>query len=272
VITWRDRPASSDQTNAPHLSLDLGEDAADRVSHRQERLQDRRSFHGLDFPKSYAQGDVEIVVHLRVGANDRVHELVFFAVPTGLLPAQLKMAGLAAGAGRGAENPTVSAANNADGNDKTMRTLSANPVECPDRIVPAFVRLEPLKKRQDVRWEVFQVAPQDVLNICGIVRDGKVKEVWSFDSAGNSDRVNSLIEAGPERLEGFIGEVSNDTGDISDELYLVLVQSIRITLNNSTVWARLLMHESAPAGFDIVDVLLCARESALGTGEVVGSC
>ena len=68
-----------------------------------------------------------------------------------------------------------------DGHQQTMCALPANPVECPNELIPSLVRLDVAKEREDIRRQILDISTiENVLKIAGGVSNGEVYEDRTF--------------------------------------------------------------------------------------------
>jgi hypothetical protein len=147
-------------------------------------------------------------------------------------------------------------------------------VQGPEGGVPSFVWLEAPKQRYDFRREVIADAPSFNIEIEG----GQVRTEWEIGGFGigalppsNCASVADLIENGPQ----IIGRVEQDAGENVGELsrefdFVDILARLRLLIDE--VGPRAIF-ASAPEGVDnaaeVVDVMLCTRESQARTREHV---
>ena len=135
-------------------------------------------------------------------------------------------------------------------------------VECPEKIIPSFVRLEAAKKRNDIVRNVFASAPDNILEIKFTSPEGEVGAPRVSYSSRYGDGVPSLIKGGPEVPESVKGKVIQNVGNCGAEFDLVkLVNAISVGLNSMGAWV--IHKEFIDPSIKVVDVYLCARDSAL---------
>jgi hypothetical protein len=251
-----------DQADALSLGLDCQDDATNFRSHLAKRFNDRLARYSINLPERYKKREIELVVKVRsrIGAGE--YNFVFFAVP---------FEGRQLGEVRAIDRDTVGErfGGGKHGHKKPMGSLPANPVQCPNEFVPTWVRRERAKERKHVGAEVVKPDPHLVIEISGGIRNREVNAVGPLSIAGDSDRVGGLVETRAQSLKGFVSEVGNLDREGFGEFDLVFLKSLRIALNGPLIW--LSSQERANASLDVINVVPCASEAALGSGEKIGA-
>ena len=242
---------SGDQSNTARLCFDSQDDALDFARRSVEKSQNWLARNSLDFAKRYKEGELEIVIHLSVVARAEEYDLVFFAVPvvSGDRSASRDshIASMKPGGGR------------AHRDDEPMIAFPANPVECPNYVVPSFVRVETPKEREDIRWEILAIASESIFKLSGRVGDGKMNTIGSASSRGNSDRVHRLIEGGSQAIDHIVGEVGVPVGkQFRESDFVKLVNAIRVGLNETHVW--FFLEKLLDPSIKIANLFLCPRD------------
>jgi len=149
-----------------------------------------------------------------------------------------------------------------------MVALTANPVECPNDIVPTLVRLERAKEREDVRREALALSIENVFEISGRVGDWELNTVRSGRIACDSYGVDRLVERRSQTVDDVVGEFCEPFGQGFGQLDLVeLVSTLRIGLNDTGVW--LFLEEFADSLAEFGQVSICARDPAFWAIEWV---
>jgi hypothetical protein len=250
---------SRDQTDSPALSFRSHQDALDFADQSVQRVKDWIARQTIDLAKGYVNGKLSIVIKIRIPPGPREYDLVFNVVPNERWNIERERA-----VHRDVSD-VEAVTNSADWNDEAMDALPANPVETPEQIATSFVRLEPAKERNDLRWEAHKFSGDHVVHFRGRVRNGKLNGIGLGDRAHSSDGTCDVIKTSAGGLHGLIGEVGENSGKVGRELYLMFLKSLRIRLDNASVGLRL--EERLGGRLEILDVLACACESALGASE-----
>jgi hypothetical protein len=128
------------------FGFESGDGSSNLFSEYFQALTNRPPGHGIDIvAKGYERGDFNLVLKLRAYRTDCEYDVVF--VPLNVTEEIITRAGSDVSSGQSGTG--IHAASD----HQSVLRLSANPVECPNKVtVPSFVRLEPTKERVDIRW------------------------------------------------------------------------------------------------------------------------
>lgn len=254
---------NSTDTELAAPGLHLGDSVSRGLCHGIQGRDGRAVVNRLDLTERYREGQINIVLRLSAGADNRECDLVLFAVPTGHWDRP------AATAGKSHCFDVHSVGRESHGHEHTMFVGIAGPIDSPQDVIPSFVRLEVAKDRQDFIRDVFASSVYDVLKVRGVNGEGEVGASGvGFAGAFGSDGVSSLIQSGSEVVDSIGGDVSETVRDLSGELDLVrLTDSIRVCLNDTGVW--FCVKEGFDSRVKIVNVFLSSVDSAIGTLEKI---
>lgn len=252
--------ASGNQANAGRLRFESQDDALDFARRSVEKSRDWLARNSLDFAKRYKEGEIEIVINSRVGGSAEEYDLVFFAIPFGggYRPASgyLHMVNM------------DSCCSHTNGDDDPMIALSANPVECPDYIIPSLVRIETPKERQDIRWETFAIARDSVFEVSGFISNGKMNTIRPASFGSGSYSVHRLVECRSQPVDYVVGEVGVPVRERLGELdFVKLVNAVRIGFNETNV--GFFLEEFIDSRTELGQVSLCSRDPAFRAIEWV---
>jgi hypothetical protein len=145
-----------------------------------------------------------------------------------------------------------------DRNDKAMIALAPNSVQRDDRIIPSGVRLERPKMRQNVWREALASTLYHIVEIGGIIRNGKLHVVKVGSPNCGGDGVGGLIQSGPELGKSIISEVGEPVWKSPRHLDLVgLANAVRVCFDHSGI--RFFFEEFVDPTFECIDMALCTR-------------
>lgn len=254
-----------EQPDAASFSLGSAKDSLDLFDQfPQRRNNGRARKDALDFAERYREGELDFVIELAAGTNNPVHHLVFFAIPNHVRNIGGVFGNWPCPNHRSAALGGKKAAT--DRLQKPVESLPSDAIKCNDEIVPSGVRLERVKQRHDVRREIFASSPHGVLELSGIIGNGKMDEIGSSVVAADPDRVGGLIEGGTQSLQSLVGNVGVPIGDLASEFDFVrFANAVRVRLDHSNV--GLFFVEPLQPGIECTNVMFCPRETALGAGK-----
>jgi len=238
------------------------QDALNFAEHSAEEGNRWFSAHSVNFAKRYEKGELDIVLNFSARPYTGKYHLIFFAIPMG------REHGQSAGSLHVAYSNPLDG--HTDGDDQPMFAAVANPVECPDKVVPSFVWLERAKKRHNLRRQIFASATLDNvrLKLHRRIGDGKVSSLGVGLPRRNRSRVASLIKDGTQTLGRLKSKISEPLGNGLGEFEFVkLRDSVRVGLSNLGAWILLPAEEGFSPRIEVADLFLCAREPTPGTLE-----
>lgn len=217
--------------------------------------------YGLNIPKRYAMGEIEVVLKVSAGRDYSEYEFVFFNVP-----GKIREVALASHDGLAQSDLSRE---KSDRGDELVFVGITELVESPDGVIPSLVRVERAKERYDIGGQILASPFDDVFESSNIVRNREVGGLGCGLTAQRGSSKSGLIKGGAQRLKALDGEVRDIVGQRPGHLELVkLVPGLRLYLNRSSVWLRLEKGFTLPG--DFVDVLICAGEPALRAMERIG--
>jgi hypothetical protein len=245
-----------DKANATRLRFDSQDDAHNFARHCVENGNRWLAAHDIHFSKRYEEGEIDLVLELTIGTDATKYHLVFCAVPSWY---------------RHAADKAAAQINPSDSHfcgQETMLASITKLVECPDKVIPSFVRIERAKERHDVRRDILASSFNASFESGNIVGDREVGGFGGDLSVHDCRRESGLIEPRTQSFNNFIGEVGQTSRQGSCKFDLVkLVDSIRVGFDDPSVW--LLFEKLLDPGIEIANVALCARDAPLGAKEEV---
>lgn len=236
----------------------------DALNHARDVLKYGADFftaYGLDIPKRYAMGDVEIVLKFSSGGHYGKYELVFSGVPN-------EMGEIAISGHYGFAQSDVAREKSNRSNEPVFVGVTQL-VEGPDGKISSLVRIERAKVRYDLWGQVFASPFDNVFELRGVISDREVSRFGIGFSAQNGGGKSGKVKGGAQRLDTFDREIGDGVGNGPSHLELVkLIPGLRIRLNRNGVGLSLEKGFTLPT--DFVDMLICAGESALRAMERIG--
>jgi hypothetical protein len=151
-----------------------------------------------------------------------------------------------------------------------MKALPPDAVKCNDKIVPSWVRLERPKQRNDLGREILTASPYGVLELSGVVRNGKVNKLRPGQIADDGNAIGRLVESRPQRFDSLIGNVGQSVGKFSPQLDLVrLAHAVRVRLNHANI--GIFFEEGLDPLIQCKNVMLCSTEPLFRATERITS-
>jgi hypothetical protein len=247
-----------DKADAPRLRFNSQNDALDFASHCVENGNRWLATHDIHFSKRYEEGEIDLVLELTIGADATKYHLVLFAIP----PWDRQSAG------RQEATTKIHPSDSHFCGQKTVLASVTKLIECPDKVIASFVRIERAKERYDVRRDILASSFDASFKSDYIVCDREVGGFGVNLPVCDGCYESGLIEPRSEPFDNFIGEIRQTVWQGLCELNLVkLVDSIRIGLDDPCVW--LVIEKPLDPGIEITNVALCARDAPLGAGEPI---
>lgn len=245
---------SGEEFEASGLCFDTVDDARDFARQSVEDSQHWLAANDVDFVKRYAEGDVYIVLKLRVGTHHREYDLVFLGVPRWSREQEVFCAD--------PHVPDLCAAHDyADGHNQSVLVTARGAVQCPQQVVPSLVRLERPQVRDDLLRKIFAPAFDGVLQFAGTASEGEVCVLGVDRARGDRDGIHGEVERGSEVVERVSGKLTGEVGNRLAQRDLVrVVDAIRVGLNNAGVIYRCVPTPGLP--LKVLNVALCACNPA----------
>ena len=210
----------------------------------------------LDFIKRYERGDLEIVVKLRLGLGAKEYDLIFAAMPCSV--------GGEPQIGRIADHlPFVDNRSVTCGRQEDVLVSQTYFVECPQKVIPSFVRLERSKDREDLLRDILAPALHVAFEGGSTTTDREVRLTGLSTPASDSKGVNGVIESSAQ----IVGGITNDLrqlfrdrlGDF--DLPIDVARQFRIRLDSTLAW--IFLKEGVDIALEDFDVVLTPRQLAL---------
>lgn len=248
------------ETNSLCLRFDSQDDAINFASDCGKKGNRWLAANSIDFAKRYKEGDIEIVLKLRVGPCGCEHYLVLLAIPN--------RSGNGTGARNGHMFDVHSSGCHANGNNDSVFAGVASAVKCPNEIVASLVRVERAKERNDVRRDIFAATINHFVQFSSRTGNGEVGGLGVFDARNNGGGKSCLVECGTEPLYCLGGNTCDASRKFLGEFDLVnIVEPVIISLDNAGVW--FCVKETLDPTIKIANVFFCARDTHPGAGEGV---
>jgi len=110
-------------------------------------------------------------------------------------------------------------------------------VQCPEKIIPSWVRLEPAKERLDLWGEILGPS-ESVCHLSDTASEGEGRELGFLNSASNSDGIPCIVQDATEVMDEISDDIGKGIWNGFSQLDLVnlMVRSTRIRLDKSLVW------------------------------------
>jgi hypothetical protein len=248
------------EPNSFCLRFDSQNDAINFTSDRVENGNGWLATYSLDFAKRYKEGNVYVVLELRIGASAREYDFVFFAVPI------WRVDGTAARNGHMVDVNLVGC--HPHRYNDTVFAYIASTVKSPNEVIASLVRIERPKERNDVRRNIFASALNHTVKFSSRTGDGEVCRPGMFDAGKDGSCKGSLIKGRTETFDSLGSDTCDTGGKCLCEFDLVkIIDSIIVTLGNACV--GLVIKEMLDPTVEIANVLLCSRDTHPGAGEGV---
>lgn len=248
------------EANSLCFRFDSQDDAINFASDCVKKWNRWLTANSIDFAKRYKEGNIEIVLKLRVGAYGCEHDLVFLAIPN--------RSWNGTGAGNGHVFDVHSSGCHANGNNDSVFAGVASAVKCPNEIVTSFVRIERAKERNDVRRDIFAATLNHVVQFSSRTGNGEVGGLGVFDARNNGGGKGCMVECGTETLYCLGCNTCDSSRKFLGEFDLVnIVESVVISLGNAGVW--FCVKETLDPTIKITNVFLSARDTHPWAGEGV---
>lgn len=235
----------------PRLCFHSHQDALDFADHVVKDSNEWMASHNVNVAEGYVNGDVDIVARVHFGGADGVHDFILSRIPSGVDYSQ-----------RARQRPE--ATKNHSVQTSRQRTHHvvfvhvSGMINCPKDRVASTVRHEPAHDRYDIRGNIFTPPLDETFKLLGVISEREVGTPGMTDPRCLRGGVPSVIQSGPEVLQGIRGDVAEHIRNIPSELDLELfTKAVRVYLNSMGPW--LVVDESIPLRFKIGNVLLCAR-------------
>lgn len=263
VISWLYRPLVCGlftEPNSFRLRFDSQNDAINFTSNSVENGNGWLTAYSLDFAKRYKEGNIYIVLKLRIGASASEYDFVFFAVPI------RRVDGTSARNGHMVDVNLVRC--HPDRHNNSVFAYIACAVESPNEVIPSLIGIERPKERNDVRRNIFASTLNHTVKFSTRTGDGEVSRSRMFYAGKHSSCEGSLIKGRTETFDRLDGDTCDTGWEGLSEFDLVkIIDSIIVTLGYACV--GLAIKETLDPTVEIADVLLCSRDSHPGTGEGV---
>jgi hypothetical protein len=141
-------------------------------------------------------------------------------------------------------------------------------IECPDKVIASFVRIERAKERHDVRRDILASSFDASFKSDQIISNGEVGGFGIDLSVRDSRCESGLSEPRSEPFDNFVGEIGQTVRQGLCELDLVkLIDSIRVGLDDPCVW--LVFEKPLDPGIEVTNVALCASDTPLRAKEEI---
>ena len=233
------------------LRFHSGQDALDYAAKLREDCENWLTVNERDFVKRYKKCEIEIVVALRTRPEFENYHLIFRSIPDRRIGNTDKPPTLSAG--------PVADESLADGNHDFMLVGNRYLVECPEKVIPSFVRLEPAKKRVD--WLRNILGPSEGiwhLSESSCERERGVLRL--LNARRDRDGIPGIIEGAAETAHDVGGCVRDDWWEFFSHLDLEnkVPRFVRMRLSHSFV--RLFLAEGFDLPFEIGEMFLSPCE------------
>jgi hypothetical protein len=243
---------SRDQAQTPRLCFKSPQDSIDHARQIVHDGLNWLSINDRDFLKRYEEGEIQIVVKLRVGACVKEYDLVFCAIPDWIEV-------------NGKSGPlhfdSLKQRAIAHGHQDLMLIGDAYLVECPEKVIASFVWLQSSQERVNLLRNISASAFQCVVEGSAISSKGKVSFSRTAPVSGGN-AVDSMVKRIPDITGSIADNLGKFFGNGSDEFdfKLNVVGVLRVGFNNSLVWVTVV--EGAKLDFEVRDVLLSPSQFA----------
>jgi hypothetical protein len=206
------------------------------------------AFDPIEFVKSYNEGKLHIVLKMSTGVGFGDYDLVLFTVKDGSHDSNASSENHSIG--------DVPPTCHADRHQEPMFVGITEFVECPEGIIPSFMRVERPKERLDFLREVFAPPLSVRIKFGGGISKWKISVLGLDGTTTNSDSVSALVQSGSQRLDGLDRSIGPTVGDLVRELVRVDRNAFCVCLRDKGAW--FLFEESCDALFKPTDLILCA--------------
>jgi hypothetical protein len=238
-------------SNSSALCLSSIHNARDFVDKNAQDSLHWLSFYDLNFPKRYAEGNINLVLSFRSRSCRSIYQLVFVAVPLSernkVWPGRLKMLNI--------ERPC----NHAESCYEPMFGIIAKLIQCPQEVVPSLVWLEPFKERVNLLRELFTHTVEATFEVGSCSAERKM----NFGSSGSNATGNSICRKIKSRAEMFKDANSSFPKGIGQGPkkfdFVEIVKSLVIRFGHGGIWAG--FEEPLSSPFELCEVLLCPANS-----------
>ena len=200
----------SDKTVTSGDTLDSFDDQIDLIEHLVEDSNNWLASDPLDFRERYQHAKVELVMRIRAGDQGEKLDLLYRAVPDGVVWHN-----------EGSSGPQ-SVDNNSGmyshrGNDSVRIHVTCF-IECPQEFIsiPSLVRLEPANNRVDLLRDDLSPSVEIVVDVAQLLPERKVDVPGVGPRCGN-DRVHGVIQSSPEITDSIPYQVGNGIAHWLDE-------------------------------------------------------
>jgi hypothetical protein len=141
-------------------------------------------------------------------------------------------------------------------------------VQCPENVIPSFVRVAAPKQRDDFCRQIFAASGHGLKEVSLVFRDGKLDVFDRLTLGGHGTCVPALVQRRPEIVNG----VEQNAGQVrwrapAESDLMQLMSSIVIQIDD--VGPCAIVREGDNLPFQVVDVMLCASDSSLSAFEMV---
>ena|ERR1039458_209918 len=214
------------QTTA--LRFDSQQDALDFAAQGVEDSKHWLAAHNLDFVKRYENSEIEIVVEVHRGVEGQEHHLVFCSIPNVAIrhTEVTKTSNINAGA----DNSRIHR------DQHFMLIRDAYFVECPEKVIASWVRLEAAKERVDL-WRDILGPAQSICHLTDTPSEREGSELWVNTTESDGDGIARVVESIPKILDDVSSDLGKGRWENFSQLELVnlMVGIIRVRLHDSFV-------------------------------------
>jgi hypothetical protein len=198
---------------------------------RFEDPQDRLAVKRIDLVEGYIQSEIYLVIKLGIGWRAKEYDLIFSAIPSGVLR------NLHAQVPGDHEAGIWPQQHGADGSKRAAFAGVTQGVQCEQEIVPSLVWLEPTQQRANLHRDLLGVRFNTLFKTFGGVREEKALATRIDATGSGSDNRDRLVQSVAKALCDARSEFTNSGSHEADEYDLVqfVARVLRIRFHGNLV-------------------------------------
>jgi len=244
--------AKSQQADPMGLSFDSDDDF---LNHANKMIEDGNRLltaHKLDVAERYQRGEFDIHVCCTTRRLAKEFHLVFRSIPE---------RGVDRDAADKYPAAQVEAADVAHGDwaNDPMFVGVTEFVECPQGVIPSFVRLVPAYEVDDFFGQFFAPPAYRRFKMSFVTGEGEIAE---FSALDRLECIDGLVKRGAQIVDSVGGDTfQGDWHGLSEPELMHLLRCVRINLDESGYWVS--VYECNDLPVKVTDMVLCSVNAGL---------
>lgn len=240
-------------TDLAELILELENNFFNTISDTPESVNHWDAGEPLTWSKCHIKIDADVSIYTATRRHTEENKLAFRSVPSRHWHLEA--------AGSAHVNDVYAISRMTYRDDHPMRTLPTHAVEAPQKSVTFLIDLQRAEVTLHVCGKLLQIAIEGIVEVGLGVSRRKMYQVRALLSCCIGDRVDCLVQCGPQCFHGFVCQIGDGGRKLRRHLQLEL--KIAVSCRFGDLDTRICIEEVLRARLDFGYVLARARDSPL---------